>query len=57
MFMSYEPQITQVNEELPPESSLNLTLTQHPRGEDPKLQKVCTRLELNPLELGIIAFL
>jgi hypothetical protein len=33
----YRPQTTQVNEEPTPESSLNLTLTQHPYDEDPKL--------------------
>jgi len=36
MVMSYGPQTIQVNEELPPESSLDLTLTQHPHDEDPK---------------------
>jgi hypothetical protein len=30
----YGPQATQVNEESPPESSLDLTLTQHPCDED-----------------------
>jgi hypothetical protein len=32
----YGPQVTQVNEKPPLESSLDLTLTQHPRDEDPK---------------------
>jgi hypothetical protein len=32
---------TQVNEKSRLESSLNLTLTQHPRDEDPELWKVC----------------
>ncbi len=36
----YEPQATQMNEEQPPESSLDLTLTQHPRDEDPKPREV-----------------
>jgi hypothetical protein len=30
----YEPQATQANEELPSESSLDLTLTQHLRDEE-----------------------
>ncbi len=30
------------------ESSLNLTLTQHPCNEDPKPQKVRVRLEIEP---------
>jgi hypothetical protein len=33
MATSYEPQTTQVNEESPPKSSLDLTLMQHPRDE------------------------
>jgi hypothetical protein len=36
MATSYGPQVAQVNEEPPPESSLNLTLTQHFHDEDPK---------------------
>jgi hypothetical protein len=36
MAMSYGPQITQMNEQPTLEPSLNLTLTQHPRDEDPK---------------------
>jgi len=36
MTMSYEPQAAQMNEELAPESSLDLSLTQHPRDEDPE---------------------
>jgi hypothetical protein len=36
MAMSYMPQVAQMNEELAPESFLDLTLTQHPRDEDPK---------------------
>jgi hypothetical protein len=36
MTTSYEPQTAQVNEDLPLESSLNLTLTQHLRDENPK---------------------
>jgi hypothetical protein len=32
----YGPQATQMNEELPRESFLDLTLTYHPRDENPK---------------------
>ncbi len=48
MVMSYGPQGAQVNEEPPPESFLDLTLTQHPHDEDPELQKVRARLEVEP---------
>jgi hypothetical protein len=34
MAMSYELQITQMNEELPLKSCLDLTLMQHPRDEN-----------------------
>jgi hypothetical protein len=43
---SYEPQAAQANEELPSESSLDLTLTQHPRDEEPEPRKVRARLEV-----------
>ncbi len=33
---SYGPQAVQVNEEPPSESSLDLTLMQHPRDEEPE---------------------
>jgi hypothetical protein len=36
MATSYGPQVTQVNEESAPKSSLDLTLTQHPCDEDPE---------------------
>jgi hypothetical protein len=49
MVTSYESQATQANEEPPPESSLDLTLTQHPRDEEPELQEVRARLEVEPL--------
>jgi hypothetical protein len=49
MATSYESQAAQVNEELAPESSLNLTLTQHPHNEDLKLRKVHLRFEVDPL--------
>jgi hypothetical protein len=48
MAMSYRLQIMQVNEEPAPESSLNLTLTQHPHDEDPEPREVCARLEVDP---------
>jgi len=44
----YGPQVAQVNEELAPKSSLDLTLMQHPRDEDPALREVCARLEVDP---------
>ncbi len=36
MVTSYEPQTTEVNEEPTLKSSLNLTLTQYPRDENPE---------------------
>jgi len=45
---SYGPQATQANEEPPPESSLDLTLTQHPRDEEPEPREVRARLEVDP---------
>ncbi len=48
MVTSYGPQATQTNEEPPSESSLDLTLTQHPRDEEPELQEVRVRLEVEP---------
>jgi len=45
---SYGPQATQANEEPPPESSLDLTLTQHPRDEEPKPREVRARFEVKP---------
>jgi hypothetical protein len=44
----YEPQATQANEEPPSESSLDLTLTQRLRDEEPQIQKVHTRLKVEP---------
>jgi len=38
-----------VNEEPPPESSLDLTLTQHPHDEKLEFLKVHARLEVEPL--------
>jgi hypothetical protein len=34
MVTSYGPQVAQANEELPPKSSLDLSLTQHLRDEE-----------------------
>jgi hypothetical protein len=48
MVTSYGPQATQANEEPPLESSLDLTLTQHPRDEKPELREVHVRLEVEP---------
>jgi hypothetical protein len=48
MVTSYGPQAAQANEELPPESSLDLTLTQHPHDEKPEPREVCARLEVEP---------
>jgi hypothetical protein len=48
MVTSYEPQAAQANEEPPPESSLDLTLTQHPRDEEPEPREVRARLEVEP---------
>jgi hypothetical protein len=43
---SYGPQVAQANEEPPPESSLDLTLTQHPRDEEPEPRELRARLEV-----------
>jgi hypothetical protein len=48
MVSSYEPQTAQANEESPPKLSLDLTLTQHPRDEEPELRKVRAHLEVEP---------
>jgi hypothetical protein len=48
MVTSYGSQVAQANEEPPPESSLDLTLTQHPRDEKPEPQEVRARLEIEP---------
>jgi len=49
MVTSYRPQIAQANEEPPPESFLDLTLTQHHRDEEPEPREVHARLEVKPL--------
>jgi hypothetical protein len=43
---SYEPQAVQANEKPPPKSSLDLTLTHHPRDEKLEPRKVRIRLEV-----------
>jgi len=48
MVTSYGSQATQANEEPPPESFLDLTLTQHPRDEEPEPREVRARLEVEP---------
>jgi hypothetical protein len=45
---SYGPQVAQANEEPLLESSLDLTLTQHPCDEELKPREVRTRLEVEP---------
>ncbi len=49
MVTSYGPQATQANEGPPSKTSLNLTLTQHPRDKKPEPRKVRARLEVEPL--------
>jgi hypothetical protein len=49
MVSFYGPQAALANEKPPPESSLNLTLTQHLRDEEPELREVRARLEVKPL--------
>jgi hypothetical protein len=51
MGTSYGPQVVQANEELALELSLDLTLTQHPRDEEPELRKVCVHFEVNSLRV------
>jgi hypothetical protein len=48
MVTSYGLQAAQTNEEPPPKSSLNLTLTQHPCDEKPEPREVRARLEVEP---------
>jgi hypothetical protein len=48
MATTYRPQAAQANEEPPSESSLDLTLTQHLRDEEPEIREVCARLEVEP---------
>jgi hypothetical protein len=48
MVTFYGPQAAKANEEPPSESSLDLTLTQHPCDEELEPREVCTRLEVEP---------
>jgi hypothetical protein len=48
MVTSYRPQVAQANEEPPPETSLDLTLTQHFHDEEPGPREVCACLEVEP---------
>ncbi len=48
MAMFYKLQVAQANEEPTPESSLDLTLTQHLHDEKPKSWKVHAHLKINP---------
>jgi hypothetical protein len=48
MVTFYESQVAQVNDEPPSKSSLDLTLMQNPCDEDPKLQEMHVRLEVEP---------
>jgi hypothetical protein len=48
MVTSYGPQAAQANEEPPPKSSLDLTLTQHLHDEEPEPREVRARLEVEP---------
>jgi len=48
MVTFYKPQVAQANEEPPPESSLDLALTQHPRDEEPEPQEVRACFEVEP---------
>jgi hypothetical protein len=50
MAMSYELQITQMNEELPLKSCLDLTLMQHPRDENLEPWEVHVCLEVEPTQ-------
>jgi hypothetical protein len=48
MVTSYGPQVAQANEEPFPESSLDLTLTQHPPDEELEPREVRACLEVEP---------
>jgi hypothetical protein len=50
MVTSYGPQAAQANEEPLPESFLDLTLTQHPRDEEPEPRKVRVCFEVEPFQ-------
>jgi hypothetical protein len=48
MATSYGPHAAQVNEESAPETSLDLTLMQCPRDENPELREVRAHLKVEP---------
>jgi hypothetical protein len=48
MVTSYGPQTAQGNEKSPPKSSLDLTLTQHLRDEEPEPREMRAHLEVEP---------
>ncbi len=48
MVTSHGPEVAQANEEPPPESSLDLTLTQHFRDEELEIRAVRACLEVEP---------
>jgi len=48
MATSYGPQVAQMNEKLPSESFLDLTLTQHSHDENPELWEVHAHFEIEP---------
>jgi hypothetical protein len=48
MVTSYGLQVAQANEKPHLESSLDLTLTQHPCDEEPEPREVCAHLEVEP---------
>ncbi len=48
MTNSYRPQVAQMNEEFPRESSLDFTLTQHPYDENLELQEVRSHFQVEP---------
>jgi hypothetical protein len=52
----YGPQAAQVNKKPVSELFLDLMLMQHPCDENLELREMCTRLEVDPFELGTIAF-
>jgi hypothetical protein len=57
MVTFYGLQAAQTNEEPPPESSLDLTLTHILKMKNPNLEKCVLVLKSNLLELGTVVFL
>jgi hypothetical protein len=50
MTMFYKPQMAQMNEKLPQDSSLDLALTLHLRDEDFEPQEVHCHFEVKPFQ-------